>query len=153
MIKFIFSLVLTLGAGAVAGLFAQDARLIYDQLALPPFAPPPAIFAPVWTILYILMGIAFFLVILNGLRAPNVRGAVFYFIIQLIFNVLWSVFFFTFDLHMAALVDIIILLVYIIITTAKFFKISKPAAALMIPYIVWVAYAAVLNFAVLMLNG
>lgn len=146
-------MVLTLGAGTIAGLFAKDARLIYDQLALPAFAPPPSLFAPVWTILYILMGIAFFLVISHGIKSPGVRSAVSYFIIQLVFNVLWSVFFFTLNFHMAALVDIVILLVYIIITTVKFFKVSKPAGVLMIPYIIWVAYAAVLNFAVVMLNG
>lgn len=153
IIKFIFSLVLTLGAGAVAGLFSKDAGLIYNQLALPPFAPPSWIFSPVWTILYILMGIAFFLVISKGMKSPNVSSAVSYFVTQLIFNILWSVFFFALNLHAAALVDIIILLLYIIITTFKFFKVSKPAGILMIPYLAWVAFAAVLNFAIVMLNG
>lgn len=153
IIKFIFSLVLTLGAGTIAGLFSNDAGLIYNQLALPPFAPPPWIFTPVWTILYILMGIAFFLVISQGLKTTNVRGAVSYFITQLIFNILWSVFFFALNLHAAALVDIIILLIYIVITTVKFFKVNKMAGILMIPYLAWVTFAAVLNFAIVMING
>lgn len=151
--KLVGSLGLTLGAGIVAGLFSMNAKEIFSSLQLPSFAPPAWVFMPVWIILYILMGISFFLILRKGKETPGVKSALFYFVLQLIFNVLWSVLFFTLNLRAAALVDIVILLIYIAITTYKFSKIDKTAAVLMIPYLVWVAFAAVLNFAIVMLNG
>jgi tryptophan-rich sensory protein len=152
-LKFIVSLGLTLGAGFIAGLFSQNAGEVYSQLILPSFAPPSWVFMPVWTVLYALMGIALFLVWTKGRDNPCFKSAISYFMLQLLFNVLWSVLFFTLGLRVAALVDIIILLIYIIFTTAKFFKINTAAGLLMIPYIIWVAYAALLNLFIVMLNG
>ena len=151
--KFIASLVLTLGAGAIAGYFSMNATTIYYQLVLPSFAPPSWVFMPVWIILYFLMGIAFFRVWAKGKDAPGVKSATSYFITQLVFNVLWSVFFFSLNLRCAALVDIIILLIYIIITTVKFFRIDKAAGLLMLPYLLWVGFATALNLSIVLLNG
>ena len=151
--KLIGSLALTLGAGLIAGLFSMNAKTIFNSLKLPSFAPPAQVFMPVWIILYILMGIAFFLILRKGKDTPGVKSALSYFIIQLVLNVLWSVLFFTLGLRGAALVDIIMLLIYIAITTYKFYKIDKTAGILMLPYLIWVMFAAVLNFAIVMLNG
>lgn len=151
--KFAASLALTLGAGLIAGFFSMNAKTIYDSLELPAFAPPSWVFAPVWIILYILIGIALFLILRKGAGTPGVNGAFSYFILQLAFNVLWSVLFFTLNLRVAALVDIVILLIYIAITTFKFYKIDKTAAFLMLPYLLWVIYAVALNFMIVMLNG
>lgn len=153
IVKFVLSLALTLGAGAIAGLFSMNAKTVYSSLKLPAFAPPSWVFMPVWIILYFLMGVAFFLVIRKGADTPGVKSARSYFIIQLIFNVLWSVLFFTFGLRVAALVNIIILLIYIVITTYKFYKIDKTAGILMLPYLIWVMFATVLNLAIVLLNG
>ena len=150
--KFVGSLALTLGTGLVAGLFSMNAKAVYGSLKMPAFAPPAWIFAPIWIILYILMGISFFLIIRHGTKTPGVKSAVFYFCLQLFFNLLWSVLFFTLGLYAAALVDIIILLFYIIVTIYKSYKIDKTAAILMLPYLIWVAYAAALNFAIVLLN-
>lgn len=151
--KFVGSLALTLGAGIIAGLFSMNAKEIFSSLQLPAFAPPAWVFMPVWIILYILMGISFFLILKKGTKTPGVKTALFYFVLQLFFNVMWSVLFFTLGLHTAALVDIVILFIYIAITAFKFSKIDRAAAVLLIPYLIWVAYAAVLNFAIVMLNG
>lgn len=153
VVKFILSLLLTLGAGFIAGLFSTNAGSIYGELKQPAFAPPSWLFMPVWIILYTLMGIAFFRILIKGHDTRGFGSAVEYFILQLVFNVLWSVFFFSLNLRGAALVDIVILFIYILITTVKFFKIDKPAGLLMLPYLIWVAFAAVLNFFIVVLNG
>lgn len=147
------SLALTLGAGVIAWLFSMNAKTIFESLRQPPFSPPSWLFGPVWAVLYILVGVAFFFVIKKGTENPAVKSAVNYFIIQLVFNILWSVLFFTLNLRIAAFVDIIILLIYIVITTIKFFRIDKTAGILMLPYLIWVVYAAALNLGIVILNG
>lgn len=147
------SLALSVGAGVIAGLFSMNAKAIFASLIIPPFSPPSWLFMPVWAVLYVLIGIAFFLVFKKGTDNPAVKNATTYFIIQLVFNILWSVLFFTLNLRIAAFVDIIILLIYIIITTVKFFKIDKAAGILMLPYLLWVGYATALNLGIVILNG
>jgi tryptophan-rich sensory protein len=151
--KFILSLILTLGAGLIGGLFSMNAKMIFEQLKEPSFAPPSWVFMPVWIFLYIIMGIAFYRVWAKGRETPGVKSAMFYFILQLVFNVLWSVFFFSLGLRAAALVDLIILIIYTAITTVKFFRIDKAAGILMIPYLLWLIFAGALNFAIVLLNG
>jgi tryptophan-rich sensory protein len=153
ILKFIASLLLTLGAGAIGGFFSMNAKIIFGQLTEPPFAPPPSVFMPVWVILYTIIGIAFYRVWAKGREIPGVKSAMFYFILQLVFNVLWSVFFFTLGLRVAALVDLIILIIYTAITTVKFFRLDKTAGFLMLPYLLWLLFAGALNFAIVMLNG
>jgi translocator protein len=153
ILKLATSLALTLGAGLSAGLFSMNAKVIYDSLKKPAFAPPSWIFTPVWIILYILAGIAFYLVLRKGNGTAGVKSASAYFILQLVFNVLWSALFFTLGLGAAAFVDIVILLFYIAITAFKFYKIDKAAGILMLPYLIFATFAAVLNFSILMLNG
>lgn len=151
--QFAVSLALTLGTGLIAGLFSMNAKTVFNSLKMPSFAPPSWVFTPVWVVLYILMGIAFFLILKKGNKSPAAKSALSYFIVQLVFNVLWTVLFFTLGLRIAAFADIVILLIYIAITTAKFFKIDKAAGILMLPYLFWVMFAAVLNFAIITLNG
>jgi tryptophan-rich sensory protein len=153
ILKFVASLVLSLGAGVIASLFSSNAKTIFAQLSKPSFAPPSSLFMPVWTILYILMGIAFYRVWAKGINERGVKRALYYFILQLIFNVMWSVFFFSLGLHAAAFVDIIILFIYILITTVKFLRIDKAAGFLMLPYLLWVIFAGALNLAIALLNG
>lgn len=147
------SILLVFIAGGIAGLFSMNSSEVNSALIQPPFAPPSWLFAPVWITLYILITIAFFLVYRKGTENEKVRSALMYFIYQLVFNVLWTLLFFTLQLRIAALVDIFILLIYILITTIKFFKVSKAAGILMIPYLLWVTFAAILNFAIVILNG
>lgn len=123
----------------------------YASLNKPFFTPPDWLFGPAWTILYILMAVALFLV----WRLPRGKqrdSAIALFAGQLIMNVLWSVGFFGFHNIMLGLALIIVLLVLIVLTTYEFHKLSKPAAYAMVPYILWVAFATCLNAAVFFLN-
>ena len=155
--KLLISLAITLGAGVIGSLFSMNANDLYLSLNLPSFAPPAYTFGVVWTFLFIIMGIAFYRIWMyykedDCKQNDIVRDALMYFMVQLIFNILWSVLFFGLFLKTAALFDIVILLFYIIFTTIKFYKIDKTAAYMMIPYILWVAFATILNMSIIFLN-
>lgn len=124
----------------------------YAALEKPAFTPPNWVFAPVWTLLYILMGIAAGLVWARGFYHLWVKTALYYFGFQLLFNGLWSIVFFGFRQPFAALLVILVLAVLIILTI-KWFKIVSPVAAyLLVPYLVWVFYATYLNYRIWALN-
>lgn len=142
----ILSTGLCLGAGIVGSFFTVSSiPTWYVTLNKPVFSPPNWIFAPVWTILYILMGISLYLVWQKG-KVP------FIFWIQLILNTVWSIVFFGMKNPALALVDIIALWIIIILTIKSFYKISKTAGYLLIPYLLWVSFAAILNLAIVILN-
>jgi len=124
----------------------------FKGLAKPSFNPPNWIFGPVWTTLYLLMGIALFLVWRRGLKTAGVKAALVLFLIQLVLNVLWSVLFF--GLHQPALAffEIAALWVLILLTMLKFFGFSRPAGWLLFPYLLWVSFASLLNFFLWRLN-
>ncbi|MDP3733292.1 MAG: TspO/MBR family protein [Candidatus Daviesbacteria bacterium] len=144
--KLLFSIGLCLGAGIVGSFFTFSAiPTWYAALAKPSFSPPNWVFGPVWTILYILMGISLYLVWLKK-KVPNV------FWIQLILNTAWSIIFFGMKNPTLALVDIIALLVAIILTIKSFYKINKLASYLLIPYLAWVSFASILNLMIVVLN-
>ena len=124
----------------------------YASIEKPSFTPPNSVFGPVWITLFLLMGIALFLVWREGLSDRNVRNTFTLFIVQLVLNVLWSAAFFGLRSPLAGLVVIIVLWAAILLTIIRFFGISRAAGALLIPYIAWVSYAAVLNGALYILN-
>ena len=124
----------------------------YTTLNKPSFNPPNAIFAPVWTVLYILMGVAAGIVWSKGFHHIWVKTALYHFGFQLLFNALWSIVFFGFKNPFWALIVILALLTLIILTIRWFRVVSKLAALLLIPYLLWVAFAMVLNFSIWQLN-
>lgn len=124
----------------------------YAQLRKPAFAPPNWLFAPVWITLYFLMGIALFLVWRRSMAEPRVRSAVAVFMIQLILNAIWSPAFFGLRSPLAGLVVIFLLLVAIFFSIQRFAGISVVAAWLLVPYIIWVGFATVLNAAIYLMN-
>jgi tryptophan-rich sensory protein len=124
----------------------------YATLNKPPFSPPNWIFGPVWTALYFMMGISLYLVWMKGLKNKKVKIAMLFFAVQLIFNFLWSLLFFGMHSPQLALVDIFFLLIAISMTMVKFNKISKPASYLLVPYLLWVSFATVLNLSIVVLN-
>jgi benzodiazapine receptor len=151
-IKLFYSLVITLGTGAIAGLAtASNIGGWYTSLSKPSFNPPNWIFGPTWTLLYILMGIALYLV---WKQSPSRHryNAISFFFIQLLLNFCWSFIFFYFHEIGLALADIIVLWVFIVITIISFGKHHKTAAALLIPYLTWVSFATILNVAIYRLN-
>ena len=141
-------------AGFIGSIFTMESiPTWYASLNKPFFNPPNWLFAPVWTALYTLMGVSLFLVWHKGLCDRRVRLAVSVFIVQLILNALWSIVFFGIKSLIGGLVTIGILWIAILVTTMAFLKISRIAAVLLIPYILWTGFAAVLNFAIYMLNS
>lgn len=124
----------------------------YASLQKPFFSPPNWVFGPVWTILYILMGIAASIVWQKGLKKKAIRFALKLFLFQLVLNFLWSFIFFGFHLPKVALVEIIILWIAIFLTIKTFFPINRSAALLMLPYLLWVSFATILNLGIVLLN-
>lgn len=150
----ILFIVISLATGFLGSLAtASSVDTWYVTLNKPAFTPPGWIFAPVWTLLYIFMGIAAFLVWKSeGLKSrKNLALGIFFF--QLILNFLWSVFFFGLQAPALALADIFFLWLAIIIMMGYFFKLSRAAGYLLVPYILWVSFASVLNVAIVVLNS
>ena len=124
----------------------------YKGLTKPSFNPPNWLFGPAWTVLYLLMAVAAWLVWKQGLGAPGVKLALAVFLVQLILNALWSVLFFGLRSPLAGLIGISGLWLAILATIILFFRVSTPAGVLLLPYIAWVSFAAILNAAILRLN-
>ncbi len=143
---FILSISLCLGAGIMGSFFTVSAIPDwYATLNKPFFSPPNWIFGPVWTILYILMGYSLYLVWVKH-KVPTV------FWVQLILNAAWSIIFFGIKNPVLALVDITALWIAIVLTIKTFYKINKVAGNLLIPYLLWVSFAAFLNYNIWILN-
>lgn len=151
--KLIFAIAVCQSAGAVGSIFTQTSvSTWYTTIQKPGFTPPNWIFAPVWITLFLLMGISSYLIWDKGLKNKNVRIFLIIFIIQLILNTLWSFFFFGLKSPFYAFIDIILLWIAIILVIMSFFKLSKIAGILLLPYIIWVSFAGILNFFILWLN-
>jgi tryptophan-rich sensory protein len=124
----------------------------FGGLTKPWFSPPNWIFGPVWTILYILMGISLWLVIRNGWEGEQVRKGMILFGLQLTVNFFWSVLFFGLQSPVGGLIDILVLLVLIMGNILVFRKISLTASYLLVPYLCWVSFATIVNAAIVILN-
>ncbi|MDO5135749.1 MAG: TspO/MBR family protein [Eubacteriales bacterium] len=140
------SLGITLGAGVLSGLLTAGSMAQYENMYQPPLAPPGWLFPIVWTILYILMGIAAYLV--NESGAPGREQAIKLYLGQLLVNVLWPVLFFVMEAYFPALAWLILLWYLIWKTIQAFAQIDKRAAYLMLPYLLWVTFAGYLNLAI-----
>lgn len=124
----------------------------YTTLNKPDFTPPNELFAPVWTALYILMGVAAGIVWSKGYHHIWVKTALYHFVFQLLLNGLWSIVFFGLRNPLLGLIVILALLTMIMLTIKWFRVISKPAALMMVPYLLWVAFASALNYKIWELN-
>jgi tryptophan-rich sensory protein len=137
----------------IGSIFTKPAILSwYGPLKKPFFTPPDWVFAPVWIILYILMGVAAFLVWRKSINQKQSRSALILFGVQLILNVLWSVTFFGLRSPLGGLIEISILAVAILLTIQSFLQVSRVAGLLLIPYFLWVAFASGLNLSIWVLN-
>jgi len=146
----ILSLLFFIAVPLLGGYLSSQFSMVgtYSQIYKPDFFPPSWIFAPVWTILYILMGIAAYLVWKKG----EAKKQLSLFSVQLILNLLWTPIFFGLHQYLWAFVEILILLVMIILTIKSFNEKSKTAAYLMLPYLFWVIFATFLNYVIFMNN-
>jgi translocator protein len=138
-------------AGIIGSLFtASTVSSWYPTVIKPNFSPPAWLFAPVWVLLYFLMGISLYLIWQN--KAKDNKKSLIIFGIQLILNSFWSFLFFGLKSPLYGLIDIVLLLAAIIFTIAFSFKISSYAGILLIPYLAWVCFATILNYSIVLLN-
>jgi translocator protein len=151
--KFIISVIVPVCAGLIGAIFTTGAiPTWYASLVKPALSPPNWIFAPVWTSLYILMGIAAFLVWRKGLKHKGVKTALALFIGQLVLNLFWSIIFFGLHNAFLAFIEIAALWISIVLTIIYFYKVSKAAGILLLPYIIWVSFASYLSYSIWILN-
>jgi len=143
--------VVSFAASAVGAVASIQAESFYGQLVQPPWAPPSSVFGPVWSVLYALMAIAAWLVWRSGGFRAN-RTALSLFVVQLALNALWSWLFFAWHLGAWAFADIVVLWAFIVATLVSFWRVRPLAGALLIPYLLWVSFASVLNYSVWQLN-
>jgi len=147
------AILICIAAGSIGAIATQSSvNTWYTTLNKPSFNPPNWVFAPVWTTLYVLMGIAAGRVWSNGFHHRWVKTAMYHFLFQLLLNVLWSLVFFGLNEIFGALLIIIGLLVLLIFTFKWFKVVNNLSAYLLIPYILWVSFALILNFSIWRLN-
>ena len=152
IVALIFSILLAQGVGFLSGFLSMTSSSTYENFNKPSFSPPGWVFPIVWTILFLLMAVAAYRIWMKGKSGEDVTKALLLYGTQLFLNFLWSIIFFRFRLYAIAFLELLILLVFILLTTFEFFDIDKTAAYLMIPYIAWVSFAGVLNYTIFMLN-
>ena len=150
--KLLSSIAIPLLVGALAGLFTRNAMMNFELLEKPPLSPPGWLFPVVWTILYTLMGISAYLIKMADAPEEEKSDALSTYFYQLVVNFLWSIFFFNFEWYLFSFIWIILLWILILQMIKRFNGISKTAAYLNIPYLLWVTFAAYLNFAIWWLN-
>ncbi len=148
----IVAVALPLAVGGLSALITGGAMKDFANINQPPLSPPGWLFPIAWTILYILMGVASWLIFVSKAPYKKKNNALVLYAIQLFFNFFWSIFFFKLNLYTFSLIWLIALLVLIIATAVKFKKISNTAFGLIVPYILWVCFACYLNLGVAILN-
>ena len=150
--QLLISVAIPLAVGGLSAWITKDAMQEFSQVRQPPLSPPNWLFPVVWSILFVLMGIAFYLVwTSNGARDEKQKAFTVY-AVQLAVNFLWSVFFFNLGWYLFSFIWLLLLWFLILETMLLFRKFSRPAGLLLIPYLAWVTFAGYLNFGVYLLN-
>lgn len=154
ILKLLVSILLCEAAGIIGSVFTFPAiQGWYASINKPFFVPPNWVFAPAWTLLFLLMGISLYFSWEHGFKEKKAKIAGSLFAVQLILNIFWSVLFFGLQNPLAAFIEIIFLWLAILATILAFWKISKKAALLLLPYLAWVSFASLLNYFVWILNA
>lgn len=147
--RLIISLLIPLGVGTISGLISMP-FMDYGKLIQPPLAPPGWLFPIVWTILYILMGVSFYLILETNNYDKDSSYIVYF--LQLLVNGLWSIFFFVFKWRLFSCIWLLLLIVLVIIMIIRFYKVNKVAGLLQLPYLLWCIFALYLNIGIYLLN-
>ncbi len=151
--KYVFAILLCEGIGISSGLLASAINnRWFEELVKPSWNPPAYLFGPVWTTLYLMMGISLGIIWSNKASESNKMNSYYLFAAQLFLNFMWSILFFHFHSTAFALIDIVLMIITIILTMISFSRFSKVAAWFLVPYISWVTFASILNFSIWSLN-
>lgn len=146
------AILIPLAVGGLAAFLTKDAMQSFDRLYKPLLSPPAWLFPAVWTVLYILMGIASYLICVSDASAPRKKRALTVYAVQLAANFLWSIFFFALGAYFFSFLWLLLLAALIAGTMVMFCCIDKTAERLLIPYIIWVSFAGYLNLGIFLLN-
>ena len=148
----IISLAIPLAAGGLAAFITRDGMKVFETLNKPPLSPPGCLFPVVWTILYILMGVASYLVAVSDEPRRITDRALWVYGLQLVFNFFWPLFFFSLGMYLFSFFWLVILWMLILLTAVRFYRVDPTAGYLMIPYLIWVGFAGYLNLGVSLMN-
>lgn len=146
----ILCILIPLLTGILSALISNESMQVFSQINKPPLSPPGFLFPIVWTILYILMGIASYIVVISNDHRTD--SALRVYGLQLFFNFFWSIFFFNLEWYLFSFLWLIVLWLLILLTIIRFSQINKTAGLLMIPYLLWVSFAGYLNLGIYLLN-
>lgn len=148
----IVSIFIPLAVGILSSILSGGSMADFQVLKRPPLSPPGWLFPVVWTVLYVLMGIASWLIIISKANEEDRYRALFFYGLQLAVNFFWSIFFFRFDWYLFSFFWLILLWLLIVQTWRLFREISVPAGRLLVPYLLWVTFAGYLNLFIFLLN-
>ncbi len=143
---------LPLLVGTISALLTRESMMLFASVNKPPLSPPGWLFPVVWTLLYTLMGIASYLVLTSEASKEEISKALNVYLYQLLVNFLWSTWFFNLQWYYFAFVWLVLLWILILATLVRFYRISKPAGYLLVPYLLWVTFAGYLNLGIALLN-
>ena len=158
IVKLIIAILIPLLVGGLSAFITKDAMMVFDNIKKPPLAPPGIVFPIAWSILYILMGIASYLIYnldedkLIALQVVLRKNTLIIYVVQLVFNFFWSIIFFKFAMYKFAFAWLVILWVLVLMFIRNAMKLNKVAAYLMIPYLFWMTFAGYLNIMIAILN-
>lgn len=150
--QLLICLAIPFGVGALSGWLTRGSMAEFARLTKPPLSPPGWLFPVVWTILFLMMGLASWLVLRSGEPPQAIQRALRLYALQLAVNFFWSIFFFNLSLYLFSFFWLVLLWVLVLITAIRFYRISKPAGYLMIPYLLWITFAGYLNLSIYLLN-
>lgn len=146
----LINIAIPLAIGGISSLIVNDGFNNYSDVTKPALSPPPWIFPVVWTILYVLMGVSTYLIYEKDKNLN--RNSFIIYAVQLVLNFIWPVFFFGFDAYLLSFIILVLLLVFVAAMIISFYKENKLAGLVQIPYLIWLLFAAYLNFGVFLLN-
>lgn len=152
IVPLIISLALPLAVGGLSALLTGASMMMYDSFVKPPLSPPGWLFPVVWTLLYVLMGIASYLVYTSAASEARKQRALSFYAVQLALNFFWPLIFFRLQMYLTAFLWLAALWVLVLICTVLFRYIRKSAGQLFLPYLIWCTFALYLNFFVYLLN-
>ena len=148
----LWAIAIPLAVGGLSALLTMGNMELFELVEKPPLSPPAWLFPTVWTALYILMGVASYLVVEARASSDSKTSAIVFYSLQLLFNFFWSIFFFNLEAYTLSLVWLAALLFLVVITAVKFGRVTRAAGLLLVPYAVWVAFAGYLNAGIAFLN-
>ena len=151
-LQLVLCIALPLSVGGISAWLTRGSMDLFVTLNKPPLSPPGWLFPVVWTVLFVLMGIASYLVLTSGKSPDDIQRALRLYLAQLIVNFFWSIFFFNLSLYLFSLLWLILLWLLVLATAVRFERISRLAGSLILPYLLWVTFAGYLNFGIVLLN-